>query len=228
MAFPTKQAEINALLQIWLIKLPNWASLYGLSNETVKQAQDDAVMFNHLIDVLLQLESDRDELKAYRDNIFSGNPKGTAADYPTVGISPLPALNIGVKPGIISRNREFYNFLKGHPNRTNESLADLGIITVTPPKVVTADLRPGLKVTAKINDRIEVSFSKQGQTAIRLQMRRGTADWISLGDPTSSPFTDNTASTGGNPEKREYRGVYMLKNEIVGQYSDIVTIVTTP
>jgi hypothetical protein len=228
MAFPTKQAEINALLQIWLIKLPNWATLYGLSNETVKQHQDDAIMYKHLIDVLLQLESDKHELQAYRNNIFSGNAKGTAADYPTVGISPLPALAVGVKPGIIERNREFYNFLKGHPNKTTESLADLGIITATPPKIAIADLRPSLKVTAKINDRVEVSFSKQSQPAIRLQMRRSTADWISLGDPTNSPFTDNTASTGNNPEKREYRGVYLLKNEIIGQYSDIVVIVTTP
>lgn len=229
MAFPNTQAEINALLQIWLSKIPNWATLYGLSNETVKQVQDDAVMFKHLIDAVSQLESDKDELYAYKENIFSGNPKGTASAYPEINIMPLPSFGVGVKPGIIQRNKELYNFLKAHPSRTNESLADLGIVSVTPPKVSLADLRPTLKIAVMINDRTEISFSKQGQSAIRLQMRRGgTADWITLGDPTSSPFTDSSQSVGGNPEKREYRGVYLLKNDIVGQYSDIVSVVTTP
>jgi hypothetical protein len=228
MPFPSTQAETNALLQIWFVKLPNWATLYGLSNETVKQVQDDAVMYKHLIDAILQLDSDKDELMAYRDNIVNGNPKATAADYPEVVIKPLPAFNIGIKPGINIRNRELYNFLKAHPNRTTESLADLGIVTATPPKIANADLRPSLKISAKINDRTEISFGKQGQTAIRLQMRRGTTDWTTVGDPTSSPFIDNTASTANNPEKREYRGVYLLKNETIGQFSDIVTVVTTP
>jgi hypothetical protein len=230
MAFPTKQAEINALLQIWLIKLPNQATLYGLSNETVKQIQDDAVMYKHLIDITSQSDSDVAELSAYRANILTGNSKGAAAEYPTVEIMPLPVLNIGVKPGIITRNREFYNFLKAHPNRTTESLADLGIIdTPAPAKIALADLRPTLKIVAMINDHAEISFSKQGQSAIRLQMRRGgAAEWITLGDPTGSPYIDNTLSTGNNPEKREYRGVYLAKNVTVGQFSDIVVIVTTP
>ena len=158
MPFPSTQAETNALLQIWLVKLPNWATLYGLSNETVKQVQDDAVMYKHLIDAILQLDSDKDELMAYRDNIVNGNPKATAADYPEVVIKPLPAFNIVIKPGINIRNRELYNFLKAHPNRTTESLADLGIVTTTPPKIATADLRPSLKISAKINDRTEISF----------------------------------------------------------------------
>jgi hypothetical protein len=185
-------------------------------------------MYKHLIDAILQIDSDKDELMAYRDNIDNGNPKRTAADYPEVVIKPLPAFNIGIKPGINIRNSELYNFLKAHPSRTNESLADLGIVTTTPPKIANADLRPGLKISARINDCTEIQFSKQGQTAIRIQMRRGRADWTNVGDPTSSPFIDGTISVGNNPEKREYRGVFLLKNETIGQFSDIVSVVTTP
>jgi hypothetical protein len=59
-------------------------------------------------------------------------------------------------------------------------------------------------------------------------MRRGSADWLTVGDPTNTPFIDTTASLGNNPEKREYRSVYLLKNETIGQFSDIVSVVTTP
>jgi hypothetical protein len=85
-----------------------------------------------------------------------------------------------------------------------------------------------LKISAKINDRLEIAFGKQGQTSMRVQMRRNTADWINVGDPTSTPFTDTTPSIGGNPEKREYRGVFLQKNDTVGKFSDIVSVVTTP
>jgi hypothetical protein len=228
MAFPKSQAEINALLQIWLVKLPNWAILYGLSNETVKQAQDDAIVYKHILDITLQFESDRSELSSYRENMFTGNPTSAAAAYPEVTLTPLPTLAIGAKPGIQIRNKVLFNFLKAHPSRTTESLSDLGILTASPPKVAAADLRPSLKVSAKINDRVEIAFGKQGQNAMRVQMRRGTFDWLTVGDPTSTPFIDNTASIAGNPEKREYRGVFLQKNETVGQFSDIASVVTTP
>jgi hypothetical protein len=228
MAFPKSQAEINALLQIWFVKIANWTTLYGLSNNTVQQVQDDALIFKHLLDITLELEADRSELTAYKTNIFFGNPKSTAAAFPAITLSAVPGAVGNIAPGIYDRNRELYNFLKAHPNRTTESLADLGILTASPPKIANADLRPSLKISAQINDRTEISFGKQGQTAIRLQMRRGTADWLVVGDPTTSPFIDNTASTANNPEKREYRGVYLLKNETIGQFSDIVTVVTTP
>ncbi|HEX8248617.1 MAG TPA: hypothetical protein VF599_10625 [Pyrinomonadaceae bacterium] len=39
---------------------------------------------------------------------------------------------------------------------------------------------------------------------------------------------DETSSPDGKPEKRRYRAVYLAKNQPVGQYSDIVAIVTTP
>jgi len=35
-------------------------------------------------------------------------------------------------------------------------------------------------------------------------------------------------TAGGNPEKREYRAIYLIKNQPVGQYSDIITVYTTP
>jgi hypothetical protein len=59
-------------------------------------------------------------------------------------------------------------------------------------------------------------------------MRRGNVDWTNVGDPTSSPFIESTDGIGNNPEKREYRGIYLLKNETIGQFSDIVSVVTTP
>jgi len=75
---------------------------------------------------------------------------------------------------------------------------------------------------------IKQELIEQGQKAARIQMRRGGSDWTTSDDPTNSPFVDGTPSTGGNPEKREYRAIYLKDNKPFGQYSDIVTVFTTP
>jgi len=89
-------------------------------------------------------------------------------------------------------------------------------------------LKPALKPQALIDDVVEIAFNKQGQTAIRFQRETGDDKWTNVGDATSSPFVDETPSPDGKPEKRRYRAVYLAKNQPVGQYSDIVTVVTTP
>ena len=74
-------------------------------------------------------------------------------------------------------------------------------------------LKPTLKVNAVIDDKVRVEFNKQGQNAVRIQLKRGGGNFETVGDPTTSPFVDHTASTGGNPEKREYHAFYLEKNE---------------
>lgn len=228
MPFPNTQVAINALLQIWLIKIDIWATLYGLSAATVKQIKTDAVVYNHLLAAGNQLTVDTDEFYAYKKNMNEGNPLGTASAYPTVVLLPLPALEGEPKPGIEIRCQEIYNFLKKHPNRTPESLADLGI--TEPVKTpVSPDL---LKVIggakAMPDDKVELSFKKQGQQAVRWQMRRNGGDWGNEKDGITSPLIDETPSIDGKPEKREYRGIHLKDNKPFGQYSDILTVYTTP
>lgn len=228
MAFPNTEATINALLQIWFARIDVWAALYGLSSDAVKQLKTDAVIYAHLIAAREQLDADAAEFSTYKENMMVGNPLGTAATYPVVTLLPLPATEGTPKPGIVARNKELYNFFKKHPNRTKESLADLGISDTAAATISPDELKPTLKSKALPDDKIEHTFNKQGQKAVRILMRRGESDWTITGDPTNSPFVDETPSTGGNPEKREYRAIYLKDNKPFGQYSDIVTVFTTP
>jgi hypothetical protein len=228
MPFPKSQVAINALLQIWLLKIDIWATLYGLGSEVVKQVKTDAVIYSHLISAGNQLDTETDEFYTYKKNMTTGNPLGTASAYPVVTLLPIPALEGTPKPGIVARNTELYNFFKNHPNRTPESLADLGITGTPSQSISPDDLKPKGSLKALPDDKVEITFNKQGQKACRWQMRRGGGDWGNVGDPNTSPFIDETASTGGNPEKREYRGIYLKDNKPYGQYSDILTVVTTP
>src|SRR5205085_9302172 len=132
------------------------------------------------------------------------------------------------KPGIEARNKEIYNYFKNHPNRTAESLDDMGITDAAKLEISPDELKPKGGAKALTDDRVELSFNKQGQKAIRWQLRRNGSDWGNPQDANQSPLIDETPSIDGKPEKREYRAIYLKGNKPFGQYSDILTVFTTP
>jgi hypothetical protein len=228
MAFPNTETKINALLQIWHERMPDHQTRYGLTAAQLAQILDDALVYQHLINARSLLDEDVKEFSAYKKNIMEGDPNVEAGDYPKIELPSLPTLTKPPKAGIEKRNQELYNFLKAHPNRTAESLADLGLGETGGDSISPEDLKPALKAQARIDDKIEIAFNKQGQSSIRIQRETAADKWTTAGEATTSPFVDETPSPDGKPEKRRYRAVYLSKNQPVGQYSDIVTIVTTP
>jgi hypothetical protein len=226
--FPRTEAEIDALLQTWKLKAEDHKTTYGLTAAQLAQISDDSIVYTHSR-LARQVFDDEDaELSAWKKNAFTGDPKGTAAPFPSVTIPPLPATANPPKQGIVPRNTELYNYFKNHPNRTAESLADLGITETAAAPISPDDLKPQCAAKALADDKVELSFKKQGQQAVRWQMRRGGGDFGSDKDGTTSPLIDETPSTGGNPEKREYRAIYLKNNKPIGQYSDIMTVFTMP
>jgi hypothetical protein len=229
MPFPKLQGAINDLLQLWSSKLTNYQTQFGLTKAQVYQQKDDATVFNHLLLARNALDEDVSEFSAYFKNVTTGDKKSNASAYPTVGLLPLPDLvTPEVKIGIIPRNEELYNFLKRHPNRTDEALADLGIAETPSASISPETLAPTLNGKALINDKVELTFNRQGQKACRIEMRRNGGDFAKVGDPSGATFIDETASVDGKPEKREYRGVYLKNNQSFGQFSPIITVYTTP
>ncbi len=227
MPFPRTQTEINAILQLWKERVVIYAATFGLSSSQIIQLNVDAVVYNHLLTAKSYLNEDVSEFFTYLDNITVGDPNLPASPYPTITLYALPDFEGEIRPGIVIRNTELYNFFKKHPNRTAEILADLGITESSSSSISLDLLKPSISGTAMPDDKVALTFNKQGQSAVRFQMRRG-GDWTTSGDPTSSPFIDATKSLDDKPEKREYRSIYLVKNQPVGQYSDIITIYTTP
>lgn len=214
-------------MQLWKERVSLYAAIFGLSSSQLTQLNVDAIVYNHLMTAKSYLNEDVSEFFTYLENITVGDPNLPASPYPTITLLALPDFEGEIKPGIVVRNTELYNFFKKHPNRTAEILADLGITETTGSSISLDLLKPSISGTAMPDDKVSLTFNKQGQSAVRFQMRRG-GDWATVGDPNSSPFIETTASIDGKPEKREYRAIYLVKNQPVGQYSDIITVYTTP
>ena len=228
MPVPTNEADYDALLQIWALKTPAYQVQFGLTNDQITQIQDDSIVYSFLRLARQVFDNENAEFSAYKTDLMEGDPKGTASPFPTFSLPVMPATVNPPKPGIEKRTKELYNYFKNHPNRTDEALADLGILDAPKPPVSLADLKIPLGAQAQINDKVKLTFKQLGQSAVRCQMRTNGGNWTIVGEPTNSPFIDSTPSAGGNPEKREYRAIGLKNNEPVGQYSDIVTVYTTP
>ncbi|CAN5258439.1 hypothetical protein BH10ACI1_BH10ACI1_34870 [soil metagenome] len=229
MPFPRTQPEINNLLQVWRLRLELYQVQFGLSDAQINQQKDDAVIYDHLLTARMVFNTEILKFNNYFKNASVGNMYETANEYPLINLIPMPPLiNSVVKNGIIPRNEELYNFLKRHPNKTTVVLADLGISGKSGSAIPSELLKPGIGGNPLPDDTISLKFNKQGQKAIRFQMRRNGEAWQNIGDPTTSPFIDETPSLDGKPEKREYRAIYLVKNQPVGNYSNIITVYTTP
>lgn len=228
MAFPTTEADVESLLQIWAMKAPNHAAQFGLTQAQLDQMSDDFIVYGHLRLVRQILDDEVAEFSAYKSLYMEGNPNTPETPYPTIEIPPMPPTVKPPKPGIEERNKNIYNYFKNHPNRTDEALADLGVHDAPKPPVPLADIKPTLSGQSQPDDVISLTFKKMGQPSVKMFMRRNGGDWESIAEPTNSPYTDETPSVDSKPEKREYRCICLKNNKPVGQYSDIITIFTTP
>ena len=228
MPFPKTEEAADVLLQIWALKASNHQAQFGLTADQVTQIGEDSMFYSHLRLCRQIVDDESAEFSAYKTDMMEGDPNGTAAPYPTITLPDLPDSLNPPKPGIEKRNTELYNYFKNHPSRTDEALANLGILDAPKAPVSLTDLKPELVGQSQPDDKVVINFKKQGQSSIRLFRRRNGGDWETVSDPTVSPYIDQTPSVGGNPEKREYRAICLKANVSVGQYSDIVTVFTTP
>jgi hypothetical protein len=75
--------------------------------------------------------------------------------------------------------------------------------------------------------RVTINFTKKGVDGVNVYARlKGQSDFIKLAFDSHSPYEDNRPlSVAGVPETREYMAMGVIKDEEIGQQSDIVEVV---
>jgi hypothetical protein len=118
--------------------------------------------------------------------------------------------------------REFANYVKSQPNYTTDMGIQLGI-EGSDSIINYADLKPVLNVVYE-GMNITIKFKKQGTDGIKIFSRRGSeTEFTFLATDTESPYVDNRPKlNSAGPELREYQAVYLIRDDAVGQTSDIV------
>ncbi|HQU83469.1 MAG TPA: hypothetical protein PKY59_10105 [Pyrinomonadaceae bacterium] len=214
----------NRMLQLMKLNLPGHAATLGLETNEVDQILKDADTSDYLDLLQDAAEAFASEIAKYKRLIVEGKLEPTT---PLPVFTPPDPARITFLVGIVQRLRKIIKKIKLSDNY-NESIGrDLYIVRERQ-RTPNEEKQPTLEVKAMADDKVEFKFNKQGMKAVRIRRVMPDGSLQNVADPTDSPYIDDTPSPNDKPEKRQYQAIYLDKNNPVGQYSDIKTVVTTP
>lgn len=130
----------------------------------------------------------------------------------------------GATVGLEEPCREFARLMKNQPDYDEADRLDLMIEKKKDDQLVVGDAVPDLKISAT-DSAVRIIWKRTGFDALELQFRKsGATMWQAADKSTISEFQFRAALTTQNvPEKFEFRAVYLIKNQRVGQWSPIYT-----
>jgi hypothetical protein len=191
-------------------------------------AEIESIAQNHLTfdDFVDSAKATLDGVFEWFKNFKEGSPVGDA-----MPAAPVFAI-VGAITAMIGshkRFREIRRQIVASPGYTQAIGEDLKIVKPTSGPAPEGEIKPVLKVTAKLGNVIEVKFTRGSFDGIELEMKIDNAvDWEDAGRFFKSPAVKAIPANGGLPRSVQVRGHYLIDDEPVGANSDTVTVVTTP
>ncbi len=208
--------KFTVQLQSFANALPAYAATFGLTPAEVEAVQADSEFSNFVI-------TRNDLADNYRQNWTKlKNEMRYGMDVPV--ISPFPApIDLSdapptVPPGVEKRFRELVKRIKAHPNYTKGIGEALGIEkdeTVFNP----AEGKPKFKISLDAGSPV-LKWTKGRYEGVDVWVNRGTG-FVKAERDLRPPFVDkHPLPAAGESAVWEYKMIYVLKDEPIGQWSD--------
>ena len=207
---------------IWLnnfaSKFATLAPQFGFTPAEAAAVNDDAAMFAYIIDLIAAFTSEKEERVSYKNLLRSGATGSPAETFPTMPvIADPPAL---VPFGIFPRISHIVQRIKNHPDYTEAIGKDFGIIGAEQ-TIDTSTMKPVLTLVFK-GGAWEVQWKKENADAVRIESDNDGTGFKFLAIDSVPHYTDTTPITAAGT--RKYRAMYIINDELVGQWSDVVSI----
>jgi hypothetical protein len=210
-------------------KIDTHAPALGLSAADVATLKADAAMVAWAIHTVTAMRASSQQFTAFKEALLHGQSAGKPEAAPTSPVfSPTPA---AVPPGALSRSRDLAQRIKKAIGYTEAIGRDLGIIAASSSEIANDDsAKPSFRGTALAHSEARLDWMKRRHSGVVIQCKRpGDLDWITLGQDNYSPYVDGRPPvTAGTSETRQYRMRYFDKDTEVGEWSDVVSVVTIP
>ncbi|MBA2379434.1 MAG: hypothetical protein H0V76_07650 [Blastocatellia bacterium] len=224
--FPERLSEINAHYQNWKEKLPIYGMNLGISSSDVARQALTADNFQYLLNYQAVWQDSADAYSAWRREMLYGNPS-SQPPLPT-----LPSLNLPEQhfAGMITEGKRLQQRMFRAPGFNNMIGEDLGLLIANPSPPSPESYVPSLTLKALDGGAVQAKWHKGEFQAIKLEWRRSNEQiWLSAGVFTTSPSIHPADGfVPPAPEARQYRGIMMIKDVTVSEWSPIVSVVTLP
>lgn len=206
------------------LKFNQLAADLGFSGAEIAAVKNDELVVQWLLDAENAFEANLDGFRKFRDESLYGEKNDPA---PVEPVTVLPAAPAEFTSAIIERLVNLVERIQLAPKYTEEIGAQFDILGKPADSIAPEDLKPVLKVKALPNFQIQIEFKRGDTNGILIQTQTGAENtWTEAGRFFSSPAMLTVGC--GTPQTVRLRGRYLMKNEPVGEYSDIFQIVTNP
>jgi hypothetical protein len=190
------------------------AASLGFTPAEVTSVNNDLAMLQYLTGMVDMISTMKQSCVAYKKAIAEGSLGKVGGAIPT--LPTLPAAPALVPPGIFARTRKLVQRIKYAPSYTSAIGKDLGIVGALQTKN-TDSLKPVIKLV-KHGTFVEVQWTKGAADAIRIEVDRNGEGWKFVAIDAVPHYKDYTPVA--QPAVWKYRAIYLINDEIVGQWSD--------
>lgn len=202
------------------------AAQLGFDNSDIAPVLDDNSVMQGLVVAVDAAESYIDGVRAYRKLVTEGDVDGTTPTFPA---NPNVAVNPAVPQGIYERLDNLVKRIRLAPGYSIEEGELLGIVPSTPSNISPETAKPSLTVLTEPGNKVLVKFVKKNFNGILLEMSIDKGPWEDKGRFNSSPAVVTVEQNANElPRLVAVRARYLVGNDPVGEWSDTVTVQTTP
>jgi hypothetical protein len=210
-------------------EFPPIASDFGFSGEETKAVLDDSRTMRFVIQNGQKAQAHSKASNSFKYDLLGNSQDGLSEPELPVYTPVEPPATIAPR-GILKRFSKWEERLKAHPNY-NDAIGDLLQINAAQSADVSPDAAKGKgQATAMADSVVRIDWTKGEFDGVLIEGQRGDETVMTqLGRDFRSPFTDERAPLqAGKPEERRYRLRYLLDDEPVGEWSDVIVIITKP
>ncbi len=216
---PTDDAGKKEWLGNFNSKFPGIAALFNFSAADVAAVNDATLVYNYLCDCSTIIISAKESFVNHKNLIRSGKIGSATGSLPTVPVLPaVPVTTNPVGAGIFPTIAKIVSTIKSSSKYTDTIGLSLGIIGADQTNDINA-MKPVLTLV-HLAGKIEVQWVKGNAHSIHIEVDRGTGFQF-LAIDSIPHYIDTFAITV--PAVWKYRAMYIIADELVGQWSDVAT-----
>ena len=202
-------------------KINLYETLFGLTPREVESSVEDSNYFLWVVNSHLKIDTNKKDWTLFKNILKKGEENVTSNSAPTTPV--LEDMPREVPPGVVYRFTTMVNRIKAHPNYTTAIGQNLGIEQSATPPANRDTAQPVLKAVNR-GGKVNLIWKKGKFSGILIEKDSGNG-FVMLDRDFVPDFIDNSPM----PERGQsaiwmYRASYLINDEKVGVWSDIVTI----
>lgn len=202
-------------------KLNLYETLFGLTPREVASSLEDSNYFSWAVNSHLKIDTNKKDWTLFKNILKKGEENVTSNSAPTTPVLDSEPRN--APPGVVLRFSTLVNRIKAHPNYTTAIGQNLGIEKSATPPANRDTAQPALKAVNR-GGKVNLIWKKGKFSGILIEKDSGNG-FAMLDRDFVPDFIDNSPMPDrGQSAVWMYRASYLINDEKVGVWSDIVTI----